>query len=177
MTELYTPDEQLHQQHAQQSQHDRFVTRYYLTGHKPVERKAFAREVETAIANRLRAGGYSVTRSSANEHYDLLVNGLRVEVKAAALSDRRYQAALRSNDADVLILCCRAPSPVEDGEGDIIDHYFVMPFDEVKGRTHLKISNADPTAYTGRFRVWYDAWQLIDQLIARGVNHWQPALL
>jgi len=165
---LYTADEELHRQHTQQSQHDRFVTRYYLTGHKPIERKKFAREVETAIANRLRDDGYSVSRSSANAHYDLLVNGLRIEVKAAALSDRRYQAALRSNDADVLIICCRSA----DG-----DHYFVMPFDEARGKTHIKIPNADPTAYAGRLRVWYEAWNLIDQLIARGVNHWQPALL
>lgn len=175
--EIYTDDEQLHQQHAQQSQHDRFVTRYYLSGHKPIDRKPFAREVESSIANRLRADGYSVIRSNANDHYDLLVNGLRVEVKAAALSDRRYQAALRSNDADVLILCCRAPSPMGDGRGEgVTDHYFVIPFDDVRGLTHIKISQPDPLAYTGRFRDRLDDWSLIDRYIAAGVNHWQPSL-
>lgn len=177
MTQIYTPDEELHQLHAHQQAHDRFVTRYYLTGHKPIERKPFAREVESSIANRLRASGYSVSRSNANDHYDLLVNGLRIEVKAAALSDHRYQAALRSNDADVLIICCRAPSPAGDGWGEgATDHYFVMPFDEVRGRTHLKISNADPATYAGRLRIWYEAWNLIDRLVSAGVNHWQPSL-
>lgn len=176
--QIYTPDEALHQQHAQQQAHARFMTRYYLSGHKPIDRKPFAKEIETAIATRLRDAGHSVSRSTANEHYDLLVDGLRIEVKAAALSDHRYQAALRSNDADVLIICCRAPSPGEgEGRGEGCDHYFVIPFDDVRGLTHIKISQPDPTAYTGRYRIWYDAWELIDQLIARGVNHWQPALL
>lgn len=167
MTTIYTPDEELHQAHAQQQQHDRFVTRYY-SGHKPIDRKPFAREVEAAIANRLRDAGYSVSRSGANAHFDLLVDGLRIEVKASALSDRRYQAALRSNDADVLILCCRNT----DGE----DYFFVIPFDDVRGLTHIKISQPDPLAYTGRFRDRLDDWSLIDRYIAAGVNHWQPAL-
>jgi hypothetical protein len=169
---IYTPDEQLHRQHADQCQRDRFVTRY-LAAHTPVDYKSFGREIETAIAARLRESGYSVSRTAANEHFDLLVNGLRVEVKAACASGNRYCAALRDNDADVLILCCRTPAYGREGD----DHYFVIPFDQVKGRTQIKISNIDPAAYAGRLSAWREAWALLDQLIARGVNHWQPALL
>lgn len=176
--QLYTADEQLHQQHQADSQRARFITR--ALAHRPVDYKPFAAEIEHTIIHRLLAHGYSVTRAGANAHYDLLVNGLRVEVKAAAYTDR-YQAALRSNDADVLILCCRSPRPLGEGLGvrgdDVTDHYFVIPFDEVRGRTNIKITSADPTAYTGRLRTWYEAWPLIDQLIAAGVNHWQLPLM
>lgn len=186
--DIYTPDELLHQAHAQQQQHDRFMTRSLTiaagNGHDPLDRKRFGQDIQNAVAIKLRAAGYSVSAAHANEHFDLLVNGLRVEVKAAARSGQRYAAALRRNDADVLILCCRAPRTLgeglgvrEDGGEDVTDHYFIIPFDDVRGRTHIKISQTDPTAYTGRFRVWYEAWQLIDQLIARGVNYWQPTLL
>ena len=165
---IYTSDEQLHREHAAQCRRDRFMTRWILTGQQPKDRKAFGHAIETDIITRLRASGYSVTRSAANEHFDALVNGLRVEIKAASWSGHRYQAALRSNDADVLILCCRN----EDGHTS----YFIMPFETVSGLKHIKISS-DPKTYTGRHSAWLEAWSLIDQLIARGINHWQPALL
>jgi hypothetical protein len=166
MTAIYTADEQLHQQHAAQCQRDRFLMRW-LNGQQPRARKPFAREIESAIAERLAAAGHSVTRAAYHAHYDLLVDGLRVEVKAAARSSQRYQAALRSNEADVLILCCRNGA----------DHFFVIPFDQVAGRTNIAIWSADPRDYTGQFRNYLEAWHLIDQLIAAGVNHWQPPLL
>lgn len=171
---VYTDDEQLHHAAAAQAQRDRFMGRAQASGHKPDAghrpdaRRKFAREVEALIADRLRQAGYIVSRTGHCEHYDLLVNGLRIEVKAAALSGRRYQAALRSNDADVLILCCRGPEA---------DRFFVMPFDQVKGLTHLKISAIDPVEYLGRYREFFEAWPVLDEMIARGVNHWQLGLL
>ena len=162
--EIYTIDEQLHRAHVQQQQRDRFVMRYLAVA--PADRKQFAHDVESAIIDRLRENHY-VSRAAANAHFDLLIDGLRVEVKAAALSGGRYQAALRANDADVIVFVCH------DGERQ---HYFVMPFDRVRGLTHIEIRNADPAAYAGWMAAWRDAWYLIDQLIARGLNHWQPAL-
>ena len=85
-----------------------------------------------------------------------------------ANGDGRLTAALRANDADVIVFVCH------DGERQ---HYFVMPFDRVRGLTHIEIRNADPAAYAGWMAAWRDAWHLIDQLIASGLNHWQPALL
>ncbi len=164
---IYDESELLHMAAAKQAQRDKYILRWLADGHNPLERKRFGRQVETAIVERLRAAGYFVTRAGANEHYDILINGLRCEIKAASYSGRHYEAALRSNEADVLILCCRADR----------DCFFVIPFDQVKGRASIKISQADPAAYRGRLSAWLEAWQLIDQLIARGVNHWQPALL
>ncbi len=165
--DIYTPDEQLHRQHVEQCKRDRFITRY-LTRPCPATRKRFGYEIEAAIIDRLRAAGHYVSRSGANDHFDLLVDGLRVEVKAAALSNGRYQAAMRRNDADVIIFVCH------DGEQE---HYFVIPFERVRGLTHIEIRNTDPTAYTGWMRCWYDAWHLIDRLIAAGVNQYQQAML
>lgn len=165
--DVYTDDEQLHHAAAAQAQRDRFMGHAAASGHKPDERRRFAREVEALIANRLRSAGYCVARAGANAHYDLLVNGLRVEVKAAALSGKRYQAALRSNDADVLIMCCR----------NGCDHFFVMPFDQVRGLTHLKIGAIDPVEYFGRYREFFEAWPVLDAMIGTGENHWQLPLM
>jgi hypothetical protein len=165
---VYTDDERLHHEAAAQAQRDRYLGRALAAGHKPDERRQFAREVEALIADRLRSAGHCVARTGHCAHYDLLCDGVRIEVKAAALSGKRYQAALRSNDADVLILCCRGPQA---------DRFFVMPFDQVKGLTHLKISQIDPVDYVGRYKAWLEAWPLIDEMIARGVNHWQMGLL
>ena len=163
--QVYSEDEKFHMQHAKQQQRDRFIMRYLAVA--PADRKQFAHDVESDIIDRLRENHY-VSRAAANAHFDLLIDGLRVEVKAAALSGGRYQAALRANDADVIVFVCH------DGEQQ---HYFVMPFDRVRGLTHIEICNADPAAYAGWMAAWRDAWHLIDQLIARGLNHWQPALL
>lgn len=163
---VYTPDECLHRAAAQQAQRDKYLWRR-LTGQQPRDRKIFARQMENAIADRLRAAGYVVVPMPANEHFDLLVNGLRVEVKAAALSHGRYQAALRSNQADVLILACRS------GEADC---YFIIPFELIAGRTHIEIRNADPSSYAGRLAAWREAWHVIDQRISAGPLPYQTSL-
>lgn len=163
---VYDAAELLHMQHAKQQQRDRFTMRYLAVA--PADRKQFAHDVEADIIDHLRADGRYVSRAAANAHFDLLVDGLRVEVKAASLSGGRYQAALRANDADVLLFVCH------DGDQQ---HYFVIPFDRVAHLTHIEIRNVDPAAYRGWMAAWRDAWHLIDQLIARGLNHWQPALL
>jgi hypothetical protein len=155
-------------QHAKRCQRDRFITRW-LMNIKPRERKQFAHAIEADIIDRLRAAGYCVSRSGANGHYDLLVDGLRIEVKAATLSGGRYQANLRSNDADILIFVCR--------DADGLDHHFVLDFADVRDLTHIEIHNAAPAAYRGWMAYGYDAWQLIDIFVARGVNHLQMALL
>ncbi len=164
--QIYDDGEKLHMKHAAQQQRDRFIMRW-LTGQDPTKRKQFAHEVEGDIIDRLRADGKFVTRTADGEHYDLLVDGLRIEVKAAALSGGRFQAALRSNDADLLVFVCR---------GETESTYFVIPFERVRGLTHIEIRNADPSAYRGWMAAWRDAWHIVDQFIARGTNHLQMAL-
>ena len=163
---IYTPDELQHMQYAAQARRERAITRAMSI--RPAEFKRFAHDAEADIIDRLRDEKHYVSRAAANAHFDLLVDGLRIEVKAASLRGGRYQAALRSNDSDVLVLVCY------DGEQK---HYFVIPFERVASLTHIEIRNADPAAYRGWMAAWRDAWYLIDQYIARGLNHWQPALL
>ena len=158
MMDIYTDAELLHMQHAAQCKRDRAIMRWLAI--QPADRKAFAHDIESAIIDRLRESGRFVSRTADGEHYDLIVDGLRVEVKAASLSGGRYQANLRANDADVLVFVCH------DGEQQ---HYFILPFDRVRGLTHIEIRNADPSAYRGWMAAWRDAWHLIDQYIARGL--------
>jgi hypothetical protein len=183
--QIYTPEERMHMQHALQMKRDRAIFRA-LNGQRPADRKRFGKEIETDIIDRLRAAGHYVSRAGANDHFDLLVDGLRIEVKAAALSGGRYQAALRSNDADILVFVCRAPSPIGEGRrcrafsparGEFLDHFFVMPFDRVAGLTHIEIRNARPDRYAGWMAAWRDAWHTIDRLVEIGVNHYQPHML
>jgi len=161
---IYTPDEIALQQRAQQQQRNRFIMRNLAV--EPRDRNQFAREVEAAIIDRLRETGRFVSRTSYHEHFDLLVDGLRIEVKAAALSGGRYQAALRSNDADVLILAC------DDGDRRT---YFVIPFERVRGLTHIEIRNADPAAYRGWMAAWRDAWHVIDRYINAEIEDYEQA--
>lgn len=129
-------------------------------------RRVLADAMEAEVKQRLIERGYFVTGTRHKEHFDLLVNGLRVEVKAAMFKSGRYGAALRASDADVLVLGCVAD--------DV--RFFVIPFDQVRGLRYFKISSHNPQAYQGRFAEFLDAWHVIDRLEQSGVNHWQMSL-
>lgn len=126
-------------------------------------RRALARRIESEVCDRLREQGYTVTRTTHTEHFDLLANGVRVECKAATWDGVRYAAAMRDNLADVMVFAC------VDGS----TRYFVIPFDLVHGLTYLKITAHDPRDYTGRWTPYFEAWELLDELIASGRNAWQ----
>jgi hypothetical protein len=130
-------------------------------------RRTFAREVERAARERIEAMGLQVVQTRHTENYDLLTQGVRVEVKAAHWDGRRYQAQLRANQADVLVMCC------VDG----MTHWLVAPFDEVaRGKRVVEIHDHDPimSAYWFRF---YEAWETIAEMVRAGRNAWQPAML
>lgn len=126
-------------------------------------RRALARSIERDVRTRIADRGYSVTKTNHTCNYDLLAQGLRIEVKAANWDGNRYEANLRSNDADVLVFACI--------DGDI--HFFVIPFDQVAGRTVIKITSRDPRDYIGKWMNGYEAWDLLDDLIRAGRNAWQ----
>jgi hypothetical protein len=90
---IYTPDEQLHRQHAAQQQRDRFIMRY-LSGANPRERKHFAHEIETAIIDRLRAEKHYVSRAAANEHYDLSDESAEIARSAPRLQQKLWEIAV-----------------------------------------------------------------------------------
>jgi len=159
--DIYTADERFHQNAARAAQR----ARYRRWPEDP--RRVLAAAVEAEVAGRLRERGYFVARTGHNENFDLLVNGLRVEVKASTWSHGRYQAALRGNDADILVFGCQNGSR----------HFFVIPFEEVRGLTNLCVYTADPERSVGRWRHWLEAWPVLDAAIRRGLNHWQMPLL
>ncbi len=128
-------------------------------------RRVLARKVEHEVRAILAERGLIVTGTRHTERFDLLVQGLRVEVKASRWSGR-YICNLHGNDADVLVWAC------VDGEA----HYFVIPFEDIRGLTVLKVQSHDPRDYCGKWMRWYGAWDLVDELVAAGRNAWQPAL-
>jgi hypothetical protein len=130
-------------------------------------RRVLARRVERIVRERIEALGIRCAKTGHTRNFDLLAQGVRVEVKASRWDGVRYEANLRSNDADVLVFGCL------DGEL----HFFVIPFDQVAGRTVIKITSHDPRDYLGRFMRYYEAWDLLNDLIRAGRNAWQPELL
>ncbi len=130
-------------------------------------RRELADQVEMMVADLLVGQGYFCVPTRHKEHFDLLVEGIRVEVKAANWDGKKYTCQLRNNQADVLVWGCFNSAA----------HWFVIPFGEVAGRSALKISQHDPREYVGRWTRWYGAWNVIGELVAAGCNVWQPALM
>lgn len=158
------PEDRLHRLAAEESKRSRYLLQ--LKPRPADDRRRLAREVEDAVADALKAKGFFVNRAATNAHFDLLVNGLRVEVKASRWSGR-YEANLRDNDADALVFACK--------NGRL--HFFVIPFDAVKGLTVIKVTKEDPADYIGRWSPYLEAWATIDDMVANGINHWQLPLL
>jgi hypothetical protein len=130
-------------------------------------RRVLARRIEQNVRERIESLGLICAKTSHKANYDLLVQGIRVEVKASRWDGCRYEANLRSNDADLLVFACI--------DGAV--HFFVIPFDQVRGRTVIKITRHDPRDYLGQFMRYYEAWDLLDDLVRAGRNSWQPNLL
>ena len=133
-------------------------------------RRTLARAVERDVRDRLALQGHAVSGTSHTCNYDLLADGIRVEVKAARWDGQRYEANLRSNVADILILACISSIPNSL-------FYFVIPFGQVAGKTVIKITSHDPRDYIGQWMSYYNAWDIIDDLVRAGRNPWQPVLI
>lgn len=130
-------------------------------------RRVLAGAMETEVKGCLADLGYIATGTSHKAHFDLLVAGVRVEVKAS-IWNGRYQANLRDNRFDVLVIGCLGAG------GDLA--FFVIPADQVRGLSHVKITKQDPNEYQGRFAPFLGAWGVIERAIQAGVNTWQMAL-
>jgi len=154
--------------HAKAQADDRRVRQSFVFAIQERDpRRQLADAIELKVKWRLEDLGYLVVAQTHKERFDLLVQGVRVEVKAATWDGEQYQANLHGNQADVLVFACI------DGAA----HYFVIPFGEVSSLRMLKISSHDPRDYIGKWMRYYAAWELIDELVAAGCNAWQPALM
>lgn len=130
-------------------------------------RRELADQVEGMALDLLIRRGHFCVPTRHKEHFDLLVEGVRIEVKAANWDGEKYTCQLRRNRADVLVWACL--------NGDA--HWFVIPFGQVAGLKALKIGQHDPRDYHGKWMRYYGAWEIVDELVAAGVNAWQPALM
>lgn len=141
--------------------------RYVLDGSHD-DRQPLARRMVHYVREKLTERGHVVTGMRHKAAYDLCDQGVRIEVKVSRWDDReaRYEANLRDNNADLLVWGCL--------DGDL--HCFVIPFDQVVGKTVIKITSHDPRDYCGKWMRWYETWDVIDELVAAGYNAWQPAL-
>ena len=122
----------------------------------------FGRDVEQWTARLLRQMGYEVEVTAHRHPFDLLVNGsIRVEVKGARLNylaarrSYRYQAEIRNDSAEVVLLVC------EDEFG--LRHVFVLPAGVVRAG-NVTIWNRDPVAYRGQWAPYLGAWGWLEAL-------------
>lgn len=131
-------------------------------------RRAMANAFEAEARRRLDALGLFTARTAHSARYDLMAEGVRVEVKASAWNGTAYQANLHGNRADVLAWACL------DGGAH---WWFVIPFGELRGRRKIEIACRDPRDTRGQWMRWYGAWEIVTDLRAAGRNAWQPALI
>jgi hypothetical protein len=129
-------------------------------------RRVLANDIEREVRAKLEAHGYRVTKTRHNESWDLWCEGVRVEVKGSRWNGR-YQANLRGNQADVLILGCV--------NGDV--RFFVIPFDALGECKALAIWSENPQEYMGKWARFLEAWSVVDDLVANPPpNPWQLPL-
>jgi len=146
----------------QQSQRDKYIT---LRSRKDA-RRILANDIEAEAAGRLRDLGFQVARQSYKSHFDILADGMRVEVKASRWDGERYQFNLHDNDADVVLFGCV--------DGSLT--WFVVPFDQVKGKTVVKVCSHCPADHVGKFTSYFEAWDILPGLVRSARNPFQMEL-
>lgn len=155
--------ERLHQEMWSMDRRWRFIRA------KPPENHALGRDVMNEARAILQDRGYRVSKAGSNDHHDLWCEGVRVEVKGSLWDEhqRRYQANLRRNEADVLLLGCVNGST----------HWFVVPWAALADRAHVAVWSHDPEEYRGQWSRFYEAWSVVDELAENPPdNPWQLPL-
>ncbi len=123
-------------------------------------------EIQTILTGR----GYRVSRTKANSPFDLWVEGVRVEAKAArwheCMQGGRYQAAIRNHQADLLIFDCINGA----------HHLHVIPMTAIGAVKSIAVWSYDPTRSKGRWAQFLDAWAELDKAIDAANFVWQLPL-
>jgi hypothetical protein len=134
-----------------------------MATHDP--RKRTGNRGEVYVREYLAGRGIVVRRAgNYNQEYDLFLDSparLTIEVKAARWSNgstHRYQANLRQNYADFVVLVCINRKHHVAG-------MFVIPFRAWCHLSHLKITQEDPERYNGQWRRFLNRWDLIEERI------------
>lgn len=148
--------------------------RHYLAGNLVSQRQrrhlALAANVEAKVATFIRLLGYAAHQTTSRCPFDLWVanesgQAIRVEVKASlynvcadAGKGGRYQANIRHHhQADLVIFVAR------NGR----DWPFVIPMAQLGNRANIAIWSQCPADYTGRWAGYLNAWNYLDEAVAR----------
>jgi len=59
--------------------------------------------------------------------------------------------------------------------GLVTSRFFVIPFDDI-GQQWITIRPRDPAGHVGRWMRYYEAWEIVDEMVAAGRNAWQLPL-
>jgi hypothetical protein len=149
--------------HQEQLQFDRSRRRFVPdSAHN---RRTEQRAIE-AIIGHVQELGLRINLTTRNAPFDLWIEGVRVEVKAATWRDTRYQAAIRNHRADILIFDCINGT----------HHFHVIPMPAIAPRKSISVWRYDPAQSAGQWQPYLDNWQHLIEA-ARHANHtWQPPL-
>ena len=161
----------LHQREQAWDSRQRFVIEWTDAARDP--RRRLANAVEAEVRAKLETRGLVVGRRARHkEHFDLLAQGVRIEVKAAVWGGRQYLANMHDNQADIVVMACLDMCEM----GLVAPRFFVIPFDMVGGQRTITIKPRDPTGHVGRWMRYFEAWEIVDELVSAGRNAWQPTL-
>lgn len=144
-------------------------------------------EYERASAEILRSIGYNVLvhDNESTNGYDLLVNGLEVEVKGARQHSyngeahaQGFQFAIRRSTSDneihspIVVLYCKpiAEIPLEYQAHQL----FVIPLHELAEVRCITIPNQSPRAYRGKWSRFYMRFDLLDSAILTHSGELRP---
>jgi hypothetical protein len=156
----------LHEQSQAASRRSRYILAPRIQAPHPRDpRRVMADAVEHEAACRLREMGFQVAKQRHKAHFDILADGLRVEVKAAKWDGEKYLFNLHDNEADAIMLFCSDASC-----------WFVAPFDIVSGRRYVKVTQQEPRNYVGRLTMFYEAWEILPDLARTVGNPYQRGL-
>lgn len=163
---FYTdPVDRLHQENNQFLQAQRFRQPRNAHNYLTLEREAQAEIIRQAGQH-----GYQCSTTAHKAPFDLWIEGVMVEIKAATWHESRkgcrYQANIRNHTADIVIFDCINGA----------HHLHFIPMIEIIPRRHLAIWSHDPALSSGQWLPFLEAWDYLEQAISQANHVWQPPL-
>ena len=157
------PIDRLHQEQLQFLKAQQF--------RRPITRQGVERLAENEVIKLANNLGYRVTTTSHKAPFDLWIEGVRAEVKAATWRDAgrrgsRYQANIRNHQFDILIFDCINGS----------HHFHIIPSAAIIPRRHIAIWSYDPADSAGQWVQFLEKWNYLEQAVDQVDHVWQPSL-
>lgn len=123
--------------------------------------RQFGLNAERLALDILSIRGHVVVPGGYADHHDIVANGARIEVKAARWGRHgAYRFNMRKSDADLYLLAC-----CDDAE---VLAWFIVPAAALNGQKIVGVWSENPQEYRGQWATYLEAWDIADQVIARG---------